>query len=332
MHAKKMITRGLLLAGVLAGAVLGRVTEVVAQGAFPERPVRVVVPFAAGGGVDVIARMVGEKLGRDWGQSVVVDNKPGAGTLIAAQSVATSPADGYVLLAATADTLSVTATLQSQPIVQPHETLAPITQIVRTPLFITVREDSPYKTLDDFVRAARQNPATMGYATAGIGTIHHMAMELFNIQAGIETVHIAYRGSAPAMASLLSGVVPVGMIDSPVVLPQLRAGKVRVLAVSTSTRTQTAPDVPTIAELGYAGFAAESWMGFAAPRNTPAAVMDTLFASITSAIHHPEVAQRLRDMGLEPTTSESAAQFARFAEEQRLRWAEVIRAKNISLD
>jgi len=327
MRMKTVISGVLLLTGLMLGG-----SGALAQSAFPDKPVRIVVPFAAGGGVDVIARMVSDKMSRDWGQPVVIDNKPGAGTLIAAQAVATSPADGYVLLAATADTLAVTAALQSQPITQPHETLAPITQIVRTPLFITVRADSPYQTLDDFVRAARNSPATMGYATAGIGTIHHMAMELFNIQAGIETLHVAYRGSAPAMASLLSGVVPVGMIDSPVVLPQLRAGKVRVLAVSTSTRAQVAPDVPTIAELGYPGFAAQSWMGFAAPRDTPAAVMGKLFESITSAIHHPEVAQRLRDMGLEPTTSESAAQFANFAEAERLRWTEVIRAKNISLD
>jgi len=328
MNVKKYITSAVLLIGILPGGL----TAAAAQGTFPDKPVRIVVPFAAGGGVDVIARMVGDRLSRDWNQPVYIDNKPGAGTLIAAQAVATAPANGYTLLAATADTLSVTATLQSQPITQPHETLSPITQIVRTPLFITVRTDSPYQTLEDFVQAARQNPATMAYATAGIGTIHHMAMELFNLQAGIETLHIAYRGSAPAMANLLAGVVSAGMIDSPVVLPQLRAGKVRVLAVSTSTRAMVAPDVPTIAELGYPGFAAESWMGFAAPRDTPQAVMDSLFHSITAAIHDPEVTQRLRDMGLEPTTSTDTAQFASFAEEQRLRWAEVIKAKNISLD
>ena len=317
---------------VVAAVVAAQSVGFASQEAFPSKPIRVVVPFAPGGGADVIARMVGDKLGTAWGQPIVVDNKPGAGTLIGASAVATAPADGYTMLAATADTLAVAAALQAKPITLPEKTLAPLTQIVRTPLFIAVRPDSPYKTLADFVDAARKNPGGLSYGSAGIGTIHHMAMELFDSQARIEVKHVAYRGSGPAVADLMAGVVDVAMIDSPVVLPQIKGGKLRVLAVSTPNRAAVAPDVPTIAEQGYPGFSAMSWMGFAVPRGTPAAVTEKLFAGIRDAIENPDVAQRLRAMGLEPVTSKSPADFEHFAEGERVRWTEVIKAKNIHID
>ena len=321
-----------ILHSLLACALVLSQGPAMAQGGFPAKPIHVVVPFAAGGGVDVITRLVGGQLTASWGQPIVIENKPGAGTLIGANAVATAPADGYTLLAATADTLAVAAALQSKPITLPEKTLTPLTQIVRTPLFIAVRPDSPYKTLADFVEAARKRPDGLAYASAGIGTIHHMAMEQFLAQAKITVKHVAYRGSAPAVADLLAGVIDVGMIDSPVVLPQIRGGKLRVLAVTTATRAAVAPDVATIAEQGFPGFAAFSWMGYAAPRGTPAAVVDRLYAGIRDAIENPEVAQKLRGMGLEPVTSKSPAEFERFAEGERLRWAEVIKAKGIQID
>ncbi len=322
------IARGLLWCALVAVQAVSHANPE----PFPSKPIRVVVPFAAGGGADVIARMVGDRLGTAWGQPIVVDNKPGAGTLIGASAVATAAPDGYTVLAATADTLAVAAALQSKPITLPEKTLTPLTQIVRTPLFIAVKLDSPYKTLADFVDAARKSPGALSYGSAGIGTIHHMAMELFDAQAKIEVKHVAYRGSSPALADLLAGVVDVAMIDSPVALPQIKGGKIRVLAVSTGTRAAVAPEVPTIAEQGYPGFAAVSWMGFAVPRGTQPAVIEKLHAGIRDAIANPEVAQRLRGMGLEPVTSKDPAEFERFAEGERARWTEVIKAKNIHID
>ena len=300
--------------------------------AFPDKPIRVVVPFPPGGGVDVITRMLGDKLTAIWGQPLVIDNKPGAGTLIGASAVATSAADGYTILAATADTLAVAAALQSKPITVPEKTLTPLTQIVRTPLFIAVRPDSPYKTLANFVDAARKSPGALSYGSAGVGTIHHMAMELFDAQARIDVKHAAYRGSSPALADLMAGVLDVAVLESPLALPQIKGGKIRVLAISTETRSSMAPDVPTIAEQGYPGYAAISWMGFAVPRGTPAAIADKLFTGIRDAIESPDVAQKLRAIGLEPMTSKSPADFEAFAEGERHRWAAIIKAKNIQAD
>lgn len=303
-----------------------------AQDAYPNKPIRAVVPFAPGGGVDVITRMVGEKLTAQWNQPVVIDNRPGAGTLIGASNVATSPPDGYTLLAATADTLAVAAALQAKPVTLPEKTLTPLTQIVRTPLFFAVKPDSPYTSLAQLVDAARQRPAALSYGSAGIGTIHHLAMELFNAQARIEVKHVPYRGSSPALTDLLSGVLDVAILDSPVALAQIKGGKIRVLGITTGTRSPIAPDVPTIAEQGYAGFSAMSWMGFAVPKGTPAPIVEKLHAGIRDAIHSPDVAQKLRGIGLEPVTSPSPAAFASFAEEERTRWTGLIKAKNIQVE
>jgi len=308
------------------------VTSNADQDVFPNKPIKVVVPFPPGGGVDVLARMIGAKLSTDWGQPIVIDNRPGAGTLIGAGAVATAAPDGYTILAATADTLAVAAALQSKPITLPEKTLTPLTQIVRTPLLIMVRPDSPYKTLSDFVEAARKQPGQIFYASAGIGTIHHMAMEVFSSQANIDVKHVAYRGTGPAVSDLLGGVVHVAMIDSPVALSQIQGGKLRALGVSIATRAAVAPDVPTIAEQGYPDFSAESWMGFAVPLGTPPAIVEKLYTGIRDAIADPDIAQKLRNFGLEPITSQSPAAFARFAETERVRWAEVIQAKNIRVD
>ncbi|WP_028603820.1 Bug family tripartite tricarboxylate transporter substrate binding protein [Ottowia thiooxydans] len=317
---------------LLACALLVTQAPSFAQDNFPNKPVKVIVPFPPGGGVDVIARMVGNKLSTDWGQPVVMDNKPGAGTLIGAHAVATAPADGYTLLAATADTLAVAAALQSKPITLPEKTLLPLTQIVRTPLLIAVKMDSPYKNLSDFIEAARKNPGRLSYGSAGIGTIHHMSMEGLAEQAKVDIKHVAYRGSGPAVADLLAGVIDVAMLESPTALPQIKGSKLRALGISTPARAAVAPDVPTIAEQGYPNFSAISWMGFAVARGTPPAIVEKLFAGIRDAIESPDVAQKLRGMGLEPVTSKSTAEFERFAETERVRWAALIKAKNIHVD
>jgi tripartite-type tricarboxylate transporter receptor subunit TctC len=301
-------------------------------GPYPSGPVRLVVPFPPGGGVDMIGRLIAEKLAAQWGQPVVVENKPGAGTLIAAQMVATAPADGYMLMAATVDTLAVAAALQAKPVTLPEKTLTPVTQIVRTPLFIAVRPDSPYTSLAQLVEAARKSPGALSYGSAGVGTSHHMAMELFNVEAKIDVKHAPYRGSGPALVDLLGGVLDFAMLDSPVAMAQIKGGKIRVLAISTEARSPIAPDVPTIAEQGYPGYAAMSWMGFAVAANTPPAVVDKLHASIRAAIENPDVSQRLRSIGLEPVVSASPADFKRFADNERVRWTALIKTKNIQAD
>lgn len=327
MNRKTFLTAVLAASAALAAPLAHAQTA-----PFPSKPIRLVVPFPPGGGVDVIARLIGDKLNAQWGQPVVVDNKPGAGTLIAAQSVATSPADGYTLMAATVDTLAVAAALQSKPVTLPEKTLTPVTQIVRTPLFIAVRPDSPYTSLAQLVAAAQKTPGGLSYGSAGVGTSHHMAMELFSGQAKIDVKHVPYRGSSPALADLMAGVLDFAMLDSPIAIPQIKGGKIRVLAISTEQRSPIAPDVPTIAEQGYPGFSAMSWMGFAVPVDTPPAVIAKLYEGIRAAVENPEVAGRLRGIGLEPVVSASPAEFKRFVDAERTRWTTLIKAKHIVVD
>lgn len=299
---------------------------------YPNKPIRVVVPFPPGGGVDVITRMLGDRLAAQWGQPIVIDNKPGAGTLIGASNVTTSPADGYTVLAATADTLAVAAALQSKPVVLPHESLLGLTQIVRTPLFIAVKPDSAYKTLADFVSEARKRPGALTYGSAGVGTIHHMAMEVFAAQARIDVKHVPYRGSLAALSELMGGLLDVVVVDSPSALPQMKGGKIRVLAISTEARSVMAPDVPTIAEQGFPGYSTMTWMGFAVAKGTPAPIVERLFNGIRDAIESPEIGVKLRAMGLEPATSKSPADFAAFAEAERVRWTAIIKSKGIAAE
>ena len=321
------MNRKTFLLSALAFALGAPLVPALADPTFPSKPIRIVVPFPPGGGVDMIARLIGEKLTAQWGQPVVIENKPGAGTLIAAQAVATAPADGYTLMAATVDTLAVAAALQPKPVTLPEKTLTPVTQIVRTPLFIAVRPDSPFTSLPQLIEAARKAPGTLSYGSAGIGTSHHMAMELLGIQAKVDVKHVPYRGSSPALNDLFGGV-----LDSPVAMAQIKGGKIRVLAITTEARSPIAPDVPTVAELGFPGYSAMSWMGFAVALDTPPAIVDKLYAGIRAAVESPDVAQRLRSIGLEPVVSASPADFKRYADAERLRWTALIKAKNIQAE
>lgn len=327
----RTLVRAFMPTLVLSAAVCGG--QAVAQsGDYPNRPIKVVVPFPPGGGVDVITRMVGQQLAADYGQSVIVENRPGAGTLIAASAVADSPKDGYTLMAITADTLTVASSLQKNPVTIPEETLLPVTQIVRTPLFLAVRPESPIKSLEEFVETARKRPGELSYGSAGIGTSHHLAMELLTSKAQIDVRHVPYKGSSPALADLLGGHIDVMLLESPLALPQMAGNKVRVLGITTATRSDMAPDVKTLSEQGIADYAAASWMGIAVPRDTPAAIVERLQHGVRDAILSPEVSKRLRDMGLEPFVSESPEAFEAYATSERQRWTAIIKERGITLD
>ncbi len=300
-----------------------------AQSTWPSQPVKLVAPFPPGGGADVIARIFSAKLAELLGQPVVVENRPGAGTLLAAGQVAKAPADGYTLIVATADTLAVATALYGNPPAWPEKELAPISQVVRTPLFIVVRPDSPFKTLADFIEAVRKEPNKITYGSAGIGTIHHLAMEMLAQQANIQPRHIAYKGSTLAVTDLLGGHIDVVSLDSPTTLAQLKGDKIRALSISTPQRISLAPNVPTIAEQGYAGYEAMTWMGFAAPLGTPQPIIDRLFAALKTASEMPDVRARLLDMGLDPINSASPTAFAEYATRERARWHKLIRDAKI---
>ncbi|MGE0798036.1 MAG: Bug family tripartite tricarboxylate transporter substrate binding protein [Lautropia sp.] len=318
----------LSVVAVVAGGAALAAGPLAAQ-PYPHQPVKLVAPFPPGGGADVIARLYAQQLSTALGQPFVVENKPGVGTLLAAGQVAKAPADGYTVLTATADTLAVASTLFKNPPAIPENELTPVTQIVRTPLFVVVRPESPLRSLADIVAAARQAPGKLTFGSAGVGTIHHLALELWQREAKIEVRHIAYKGSSPAVTDLIGGHIDAMFLDSPTALAQLKGSKIRALAVTTAQRLALAPDVPTVAELGYPGFEALTWMGFAVARDTPPAIVDKLFASIRDAGAQPELTQRLRDMGLDPVISASPQAFADYAARERKRWSTLIKSAGI---
>ncbi len=326
------MNRRTLFLALGATAALMPMRAALAQADYPSRPVKIVAPFPPGGGADVIARLYTQQLQAALGQPFVVENKPGAGTLIAANDVAQSPANGYTLMAVTADTLAVASSLYRNPIVLPEKTLVPITQIVRTPLLVVVRPESPHKTLADVVAAARAAPGRMTYGSAGVGTIHHLAMELLARQARIDVRHVPYKGSAAAVTDLLGGHIDVMFLDSPLALVNLKAGKLRPLAISSGQRLSMAAEVATVAEQGYPGFEALTWMGFAAPLGTPSDVVARSHVAIGKATATPELNGRLRDMGLDPTVSASPEAFTAYAAGERERWSRLIREAGITAE
>lgn len=299
---------------------------------FPNQPVKIVAPFPPGGGADIIARLYATQLAASLGQPFVVENKPGAGTLLAASEVARAPANGYTLIAVTADTLAVASSLYKSPPVIPERTLAPIAQIVRTPLLVVVRPESPHRTLADVVQAARAAPGKLTVGSAGVGTVHHLAIEQFARAARVEVKHVPYRGSALGLTDLLGGHIDAMFLESPLALPNLRGNKVRALAITTPERLALADAVPTVAEQGFPGFEALTWMGFAAPQGTPPEVIGRLHAAIGQATRLPELSTRLRDMGLDTVVSASPEAFAEYAARERDRWGRLIREANISAE
>lgn len=298
---------------------------------YPTQPVKLLVPFAAGGGADVLARMFAQRFATTLGQPFVVENKPGAGTLLAVSLAAQAPADGYTLVTATADMLAVASALYRNPIAVPEKELAPIGQVVQTPLVVVVRPESPYKSLGELLDAARKSPGKLTYGSAGIGTIHHLAMEMLMRESKTDLRHVAYKGSSAALADLLGGHVDVMFLDSPLALGQLKTGKLRPLAVSSGKRLSMSADIPTVAEQGFAGFEALSWMGFAAPRGTPKEVMTRLHGAIRDALATAEVQERLRTMGVEAAGSASPEAFDAYAARERQRWGTLIKSSNIEL-
>ena len=324
--SRRRFTLALTAAAVLPRAGLAQ------SAPFPNQPVKIVAPFPPGGGADIIARLYATQLATAFGQPFVVENKPGAGTLLAASEVARAPANGYTLIAVTADTLAVASSLYKAPPVIPERTLSPIAQIVRTPLLVVVRPDSPHRTLADVVQAARAAPGKLTVGSAGIGTIHHLAIEQFARAAKVELKHVPYRGSALGLTDLLGGHIDAMVLESPLALPNLRGSKVRALAITTVERLALAEAVPTVAEQGYPGFEALTWMGFAAPLGTPPDVVGRLHAAIGQATRLPELSGRLRDMGLDTVISASPEAFAEYAARERDRWGRLIREAGITAE
>ena len=281
-----------------------------AAATYPSRPIKIVVPFAPGGTTDMLARLIGQRLTQSWGQPVVIENKPGAGATLGADVVAKSAGDGYTLLMGAAHH-TIAQKVYSKVPYQFDRDFAPITMVAMVPNMVVVNADVPARNNAEFVALAKSQPGKLNYGSAGAGTAHHLIGEMFNLKAGVKLVHVPYKGSAPAVADLLSGQVQLMFDTVTSGLPQVKAGKLRALAVTTAKRSSAMPDVPTLSETVLPGFDVGTWFGLLAPASTPPAIVSKLNAEIVRIIQQPDVRKQMLDAGSEPignTSEQMAAQ------------------------
>jgi tripartite-type tricarboxylate transporter receptor subunit TctC len=311
------------LVGATALQVLPRIAS--AQ-AYPTRPVRWVVGYAAGGPNDTLARLIGQWLSERLGQPFVIENRPGASSNVATEAVVRAPSDGYTLLQVTTAN-AISASLYDKLNFVFLRDIAPVAHMVRTPLVIVVNPAVPAKTIPEFIAYAKANPGRINMASPGIGTSPHLANELFKMMTGIDMIHVPYRGDGPALPDLLSGQVQVMFPAPTATIGYIRAGKLRALAVTTVTRWEGLPDIPTVNEF-VPGYEAYSWFGVGAPRGTPPEVVEKLNREINAALADAGMKARLADLGYIAFAS-SPAEFAKFMAEETDKWAKVIRTANI---
>lgn len=325
-----MLNRRCVAALLALPALLGTAGLAQAQ-AFPAKNVRWVVPYPAGGGSDFLARTIGQQLASQVNQTILVDNKPGGNTSIAAAEVARAPADGYTILSADNGTMVFNSALYAKLPYNPDKDLTPVTLMGKFPMILVVGPGSDAKDATDFVAKAKAQPGRINYGSAGAGSPHHLAMELLKVNAGLHLVHIPYRGAAPALADLAGGQVPAMMVDLAAGAAFIKSGKIRPLAVANPTRLAQLPDVPTFAELGFKGVEAAAQVGVVAPAGTPAEVVNTLQKQIATAINTPAVRQKLIDFGIEPVAS-TPKEYSDLIRSEVVRWHALIKKQKISLD
>ncbi|HVE51025.1 MAG TPA: tripartite tricarboxylate transporter substrate binding protein [Casimicrobiaceae bacterium] len=298
---------------------------------FPSRPVTLTVGFAPGGGTDTAARIIGKKLSENIGQPVIIDNKAGAGGNIAAQHIATSPPDGYAIQLTSVGPMTVAPHMVKNLPYDPQRDIAPITMGVVFPNVIVVHPGVPAKSLAEFVTLAKSKPGSMTYASAGQGGAGHLAIELFKQRAGIDLLHIPYKGGGPALGDLLGARVEMYPAVPSTVAPHLLTGKLRALASTGLKRTATMPDVPTVAESGYPGFEATNWYAFVAPGKTPRDLLDYWNRELVKVLNDPQINAELAKHGLEPAPS-TREELAQYMERESVKWAKVVREAKITAE
>jgi tripartite-type tricarboxylate transporter receptor subunit TctC len=284
-----------------------------ARAAWPERPVRIVVPYAPGGPVDLMARLIGDKLTTTFGQSFVIENKPGANGAIGVQVLMAAPADGYTLLMHGSAGVTIYPAVTKQPAFDTLRDLTPITLVDYFDLILCADPALPMKDVKQFVAYAKASPGKLSYGTAGIGALNHVGMEWFKTMSGIDIVHVPYRGDAPVAADLMNGTLGVSFVSSNIAIPLIKAGKLRALAVPSRQRMAVLPDVPTIAEAGYPDLDLQPWTGFFGPANLDKSIVSALSAAMKEILAQPDVAERLAGLAMVPafTTPEEFAEMIR---------------------
>jgi tripartite-type tricarboxylate transporter receptor subunit TctC len=328
MHSR---TRRLTLAIAASAALALPAASALAQ-AYPSKPVRLIVPYSAGGGTDFFARTVGGKLGELLGQPIIVENKPGAATIIGAEAAAKSAPDGYTALVADSTTLAVNPSLYKKLPYDPVKDFAPVTLTARFAMLLVVNPSlSKATTVKEFIEEAKKEQGKMSYASVGAGTTHHLTMELFQQRSGIKLNHVPYKGAGPAIQDVVGGQVPVMFVDLAAGAPMIKAGRLRVLAVASPKRISALPNVPTFAEQGVAQFEAWAWQGLAVPTGTPKEIVAKLSTEYAKAVADPAVRQKLVDAGVEPVTS-SPEEMSSYIKSETAKWAQVIKQSDIKVE
>ena len=290
--------------------------------AWPARPVKIIVPFTAGSATDILARVVGEQLGKALGQPFIVENKPGAGGGLGTEQAKNSPPDGYTLIAAGSGPFGINPGIYKSLPYDPIKDFELIGNIVLTPQTLVVGAQTPYRNVKEFVAAAKAKPGEIAYASLGNGSTSHLTMEAFQSAAGIKLNHIPFKGSSDAQTQIIGGSVPIMSDSVPGVLSQVQGGKLRAIGVAIPQRSPYLPDVPTLAEQGYPGFESVGWIGLAAPAKTPAAILDRLNAEIKKMLLDPAVKARFEQLAFTPV-GDSRAEFTAFVKKEIAKWSKV---------
>jgi tripartite-type tricarboxylate transporter receptor subunit TctC len=302
-----------------------------AQGAYPNKPVRIVVPFPAGGTTDLLARSAAQKLSEAWSQQVIVDNRPGAAGNIGSELVAKSPGDGYTLLMGTVGTHAINASLYAKMPYDHVKDFVPVILVAGVPNVLVVHPSVPVNSVQELIAYAKANPGKLNFASSGNGTSIHLSGELFKTMTGVQMAHIPYKGSAPAITDLLGGQVQLMFDNLPSALPYIKAGKLRALAVTSTTRAPALPDAPTVAESGVPGFEASSWFGLLAPAGTPRDVVIKINGEVAKWLDSPDAKEKLAAQGAN-VASGSPEDFAKHIQTETAKWAKVVKDSGAKID
>ncbi len=319
--------RGLLAAAAACALLPG----LAAAQAFPSKPITIIVPFAAGGTTDILARIIAQGMGAELGQSVVVDNRAGAGGNIGGQVAARAPADGYTLFMGTVGTHAINAALYKKMPFDPVKDFAPLTRVANVPNLLVANPAQPFKTVQELIAYAKATPGKINFGSSGSGSSIHLSGELFKSMAKVDMQHVPYKGSAPAVTDLLGNQIAIMFDNMPSAIQHVRSGRLRAIAVTTARRSPELPDVPTIAEAGVPGYEATSWFGMFAPAATPAPVVAQLNATIVKVLAQPDIRKKLAEQGAE-AAGETPAQFADFIQKESVKWGRVVKESGASVD
>lgn len=327
--SRRQFALGLLATAALSSGLA--TTAAQAQPAFPSRPLSIIVPFAAGGATDILARIVGQALSTEIGQSVIIENRPGAGGNIGGQLAAKANPDGHTLFMGAVGTHAINPSLYKKMPYDPIKDLAPLTRVANVPNLLVANPQQPFKTVQELIAYAKAHPGKVNFGSSGNGTSIHLSGEMFSHMAKVDIVHVPYKGSAPAMNDLLGNQIAIMFDNMPSALQYVRAGKLNALGVTSAKRSPELPNVPTIAEAGVPGYEASSWFGLFVPAATPAPVQAKLHAALVKVLAQPDVKKRMADQGAE-VVSEKPEQFAAFIQAESRKWGQVVRASGATLD